>query len=72
MLIYTIGTPTNKRKKQMFNTNQIVKAKFGQFIVLGYRNVAGETLVQVKPYNPATGKAGRGEMALAESALQAI
>jgi len=56
----------------MFNINQIVKAKFGQFIVLGYRNVAGEQLVQLKPYNPETGKAGRGEMALPESVLQAI
>ena len=56
----------------MFNANQIVKAKFGQFIVMGYRMVAGEKLVQVKPYNPATGKAGRGEMAFPESALSAI
>jgi hypothetical protein len=57
---------------KMFQANQIVKAKFGQFIVLGYRVVAGEQLVQVKPYNPATGKAGRGEMAFPESALQTI
>ena len=56
----------------MFKANQIVKAKFGQFIVLGYRNIAGEQLVQVKPYNPVTGKAGRGEMAFSESALIAI
>lgn len=56
----------------MFKTNQIVKAKFGQFIVLGYRVVAGETLVQVKPYNPVTGKSGKGEMAFEESALQAV
>jgi len=56
----------------MFNINQIVKGKFGQFIVLGYRVIAGEQMVQVKPYNPLTGKAGRGEMALPESALQAI
>lgn len=56
----------------MFNINQIVKAKFGQFIVLGYREIAGEKLVQVKPYNPITGKAGKGEMALAENTLQAI
>ncbi len=57
----------------MFNTNQIVKGKVaGYFIVLGYRTIAGETLVQVKPYNPQTGKAGRGEMALTEDALQAI
>lgn len=56
----------------MFQVNQIVKAKFGQFIVLGYRVVAGEKLVQVKPYNPVTGKAKSGEMAFDESALQAI
>ena len=57
----------------MFNINQIVKGKTaGQFIVLGYRTIAGERLVQVKPYNPATGKAGRGEMAFSEDALQAI
>ena len=56
----------------MFNTNQIVKAKFGQFIVLGYRVVAGERLVQVKPYNPVDGKVGRGEMAFPESALQSV
>lgn len=56
----------------MFKANQIVKAKFGQFIVLGYRVVSGEQMVQVKPYNPATGKAGRGEMAFPESALQTI
>lgn len=56
----------------MFNINQIVKGKVaGQFIVLGYRTVAGESFVQVKPYNPSTGKAGRGEMAMPESALQA-
>lgn len=56
----------------MFNTNQIVKGKFGMFIVLGYRTVAGETLVQVKPYNQATGNAGKGEMALSEDCLTAI
>ena len=56
----------------MFNINQIVKATYGHFVVLGYRTVAGEPLVQVKPYNPETGKAGRGEMALPESILSAI
>ena len=56
----------------MFNTNQIVKAKYGQFIVLGYRMIAGERLVQVKPYNQVTGEAGRGEMALPEDVLQAV
>ena len=54
----------------MFHTNQIVKAKFGVFIVLGYRVVAGENLVQVKPYNPQTGKSGRGEIAFPENSLQ--
>lgn len=56
----------------MFTPNQIVKAKFGAFLVLGYRTVAGEKFVQVKPYNQATGKAGRGEMSLPESALKSI
>jgi len=56
----------------MFQANQIVKAKVGHFVVLGYRTIAGESLVQVKPYNPTTGKVGRGEMALPESVLQAI
>jgi hypothetical protein len=47
----------------MFNINQIVKAKYGHFIVLGYRTVAGEPLVQVKLYNPLTGETDKGEMA---------
>lgn len=55
----------------MFNINQIVKGKAGHFIVLGFRTIAGEELVQVKPYNPATGEAGRGEMALSADCLQA-
>jgi hypothetical protein len=56
-----------------FNINQIVKGKVaGYFIVLGYRNIAGETLVQVKPYNPATGKSGKGEMSFSEDVLQTI
>ncbi len=57
----------------MFNINQIVKGKrAGHFIVLGYRTIAGEQLVQVKPYDVISGKAGRGEMAFSENALQAI
>ena len=56
-----------------FSINQIVKGKVaGQFIVLGYRTIAGETFVQVKPYNPITGKAGKGEMAFTEDALTII
>ena len=53
--------------------NQIVKGKVaGFFVILGEREVAGEKLYQVKPYNPATGKTGRGEMALPAEALVAI
>ena len=56
----------------MFNVNQIVKGKFGHFIVLGYRTIAGEQMVQVKPYNMATGEEGRGEMALSEDCISAV
>ena len=63
-------TVVQKKDQKMFHTNQIVKAKFGVFIVLGYRVVAGENLVQVKPYNPQTGKSGRGEIAFPENSLQ--
>jgi hypothetical protein len=56
----------------MFNINQIVKAKFGQFIILGFRNIDGEQYAQVKEYCPITGKARKGEMAMPVSALQAI
>ena len=56
-----------------FSTNQIVKGKgAGFFVVLGYRQLCGEQLVQVKLYNPETGKTARGEMALPESALQSV
>jgi hypothetical protein len=56
----------------MFNINQIVKAKFGQFIILGFRKIDGEEYAQVKEYCPVTGKARKGEMAMPLSALQAI
>lgn len=55
--------------------NQVVKGiKAGHFIILGFRTMPGESeqYAQVKPYNPATGKAGRGEMALPLSALVAL
>ena len=56
-----------------FQVNQIVKGKVaGQFIVLGYRALNGKTFVQVKGYCPKSGQAMRGEMALEESALEAI
>jgi hypothetical protein len=56
----------------MFSINQIVSGKVGQFIILGFRTIGGEEYAQVKPYNPATGKAGRGEMALPLSVLKAV
>jgi hypothetical protein len=56
----------------MFSINQIVKAKFGQFIILGFRNIGGEEYAQVKEYCQVTGKARRGEMAMPLSALTAI
>ena len=41
----------------MFEVNQIVRGQVaGVFVVLGFRKVAGEDMVQVKPYNPETGK----------------
>jgi len=58
----------------IFQVNQIVAGKFGQFVILAFRNLPGETeqYAQVKPYNPATGKTGRGEMALPVSALKTV
>ena len=49
-----------------FQVNQIVAGKFGQFVILAFRTLPGETeqYAQVKPYNPATGKTGRGELTL--------
>lgn len=57
-----------------FQVNQIVAGKFGQFVILAFRTLHGETeqYAQVKPYNPATGKTGRGEMALPVSTLKAV
>ena len=55
----------------MFEVNQIVRGQAaGVFVVLGFRKVAGEDMVQVKPYNPETGKTGRGELSLPASALR--
>ena len=55
-----------------FNINQIVKAKFGQFIILGFRSIDGEQYAQVKEYCEVTGKARKGEMSLPVSSLTAI
>ena len=57
-----------------FNINQIVKGKrAGTFVVLGFRTVAGEQLVQVKPVNPSNhAQHGVGELALPADALMAL
>ena len=55
-----------------YQVNQIVKGNTcGTFIVLALRTIGGEAYVQVKPYNPETGKAGRGEFALPIDAVKA-
>lgn len=53
-----------------FAVNQIVKGKVaGFFVVLGYRILNGRELVQVKCYDPKSGKTLPGEMAFDEDAL---
>jgi len=48
-----------------FEINQVVRGKVaGEFIVLGFRNIAGEEYAQLKPYNSASCRIGRGELAL--------
>ncbi len=57
-----------------FQVNQIVKGqRAGTFVILAFRTMPGESeqYAQVKPYDPVSGKAGRGEMALPVSALKA-
>lgn len=56
----------------MFQANQIVAGKFGQFVILSLRTMHGEEGAQVKPYNPATGQTGRGEMFLPLTALRPL
>lgn len=56
----------------MFQVNQIVKGQnAGSFVVLALRQVGGVDGAQVKEYDPATGKARRGEFFLPLSALRA-
>lgn len=55
-----------------FQANQIVKGqRAGTFVILTLRTVGGEQGAQVKPYDPATGKTGRGEFFLPLTALVA-
>ena len=59
-------------ENEMFAVNEIVRGKVaGVFVVLGFRVIAGEQLVQVKPVNPNNlAQAGAGEMALSADALR--
>jgi hypothetical protein len=51
--------------------NQIVKGqRAGTFVILAFRTICGEQYAQVKPYDEASGKTGRGEFALPVSALK--
>ena len=52
--------------------NQIVKSKFGQFVIISFRTIGGEQYAQVKEYDAVTGKARRGEMALPVASLQVV
>lgn len=57
----------------MFQANQIVKGKrAGHFVILALRNFMGEDGAQVKPYDPVSGKTGKGEMFLPLTALVAL
>lgn len=57
---------------KMFTVNKIVNGKTaGKFVVVALRTIGGEQYAQVKSYNPATGKAARGEFALPLTALTA-
>jgi hypothetical protein len=64
--------PTQQGADMEFKVNQIVKAKFGQFIILGFRSIDGEQYAQVKEYCKVTCKARKGEMSLPVASLTAI
>lgn len=56
-----------------FQVNQIVKGKVtGHFVILGFRQISGETYAQVKRIDPRDQSAYPGEFALPVTALQAI
>ena len=58
---------------QTFNINQIVKGAIcGTFVILGFRTISGEAYAQVKPVNPDTFQAGRGEFALPVASLREV
>ena len=57
-----------------FTLNQIVKGKVaGHFVILGFRQITGETYAPLKPVNPADHRQiGQGELALPIDALEPI
>jgi hypothetical protein len=53
-----------------FNIGQIVKGiRAGEFVILGFREIGGETYAQLKEHN--NGKLGRGEIALPLGSIKA-
>ena len=56
-----------------FQVNQIVKGQSaGTFVILGFRTIGGEQYAQLKVYDEASGKTGRGEIALPLDAIKSI
>lgn len=56
-----------------FSLNQIVKGKVaGMFVIIGFREIAGEQYAQVKRYCQETASAMPGEFALPLSALEEV
>ena len=52
--------------------NQIVKGiNAGTFVVLALRTMGGQQGAQLKSYDPATGRTGRGELFLPLDAIKA-
>ncbi len=56
-------------KQKVFFTNQIVKAPYGSFQILGFRTLLGEKYAQLKEVTP-HGRLLRGELALPLSILE--
>jgi len=58
----------------MFTKGQIVKGKvMGVFVVVGFKTVAGEPMVALKPVNPNDhSQVGRGQLCLPADSLIAL
>lgn len=56
-----------------FSINQIVRAKVGTFVILGFRTIGGADCAQVKEVHPVTFDHARvGELALPLSSLREV